>query len=211
MRTFITALVATAVLTVLTGIIYPLAVFGIAQTIFPRQAGGSIIVASNKVVGSSLIGQNFSSPKYFQSRPSAAGDKGYDASNSGGSNLGPTNKALIDAVKLRLKNLVESNPGIDPRQVPIDLVTASGSGLDPEISPAAAEPAGCTGCPRPRSERRSGAAVDCRQHAATIGGNFRRTRGERPAVEPGPRSRGGNSQRSRCGKSWQQPRDLNER
>ncbi len=139
MRTFITAFVATAVLTVLTGIIYPLAVFGIAQTIFPRQAGGSIIVASNKVVGSSLIGQNFSSPKYFQSRPSAAGDKGYDASNSGGSNLGPTNKALIDAVKLRLKNLVESNPGIDPRQVPIDLVTASGSGLDPEISPAAAD------------------------------------------------------------------------
>ncbi len=138
MRTFITAFVATAVLTVLTGIIYPLAVFGIAQTIFPRQAGGSIIVASNKVVGSSLIGQNFSSPKYFQSRPSAAGDKGYDASNSGGSNLGPTNKALIDAVKLRLKNLVESNPGVDPRQVPIDLVTASGSGLDPEISPAAA-------------------------------------------------------------------------
>ncbi len=139
MRTFVTALVATAVLTVLTGIIYPLAVFGIAQTIFPRQAGGSIIVASNKVVGSSLIGQNFSSAKYFQSRPSAAGDKGYDASNSGGSNLGPTNKALIDAVKLRLKNLVESNPGIDPRQVPIDLVTASGSGLDPEISPAAAD------------------------------------------------------------------------
>ena len=138
MRTFVTAFVATAVLTVLTGIIYPLAVFGIAQTIFPRQAGGSIIVASNKVVGSSLIGQNFSSPKYFQSRPSAAGDKGYDASNSGGSNLGPTNKALIDAVKLRLKNLVESNPGVDPRQVPIDLVTASGSGLDPEISPAAA-------------------------------------------------------------------------
>jgi len=138
MRTFITAFVATAVLTVLTGIIYPLAVFGIAQTIFPRQAGGSIIVASNKVVGSSLIGQNFSSAKYFQSRPSAAGDKGYDASNSSGSNLGPTNKALIDAVKLRLKNLVESNPGIDPRQVPIDLVTASGSGLDPEISPAAA-------------------------------------------------------------------------
>jgi potassium-transporting ATPase KdpC subunit len=138
MRTFITALVATTVLTVLTGIIYPLAVFGIAQTIFPHQAGGSIVVASNKVVGSSLIGQNFSSPKYFQSRPSAAGDKGYDASNSGGSNLGPTNKALIDAVKLRLKNLVESNPGVDPSQVPIDLVTASGSGLDPEISPAAA-------------------------------------------------------------------------
>jgi len=129
---------ATAVLTVLTGIVYPIAVWCIAQTIFPSQASGSLIVAGNKVVGSSLIGQNFSSPRYFQSRPSAAGDKGYDAAGSSGSNLGPTNKALIDAVKLRLKNFVESNPGTDARQVPIDLVTASGSGLDPEISPAAA-------------------------------------------------------------------------
>jgi len=139
MRTFITALVATTVLTVLTGIVYPFAVWGIAQVVFPNQAGGSIVVVSNKVVGSSLIGQNFSSPKYFQSRPSAAGDKGYDASNSGGSNLGPTNKALIDSVKLRLKNLLEANPGTDAHQVPIDLITASGSGLDPEISPAAAD------------------------------------------------------------------------
>ena len=138
MKTFKTALMATAVLTVLTGIVYPIAVWCIAQTIFPSQASGSLIVAGNKVVGSSLIGQNFSSPRYFQSRPSAAGDKGYDAAGSSGSNLGPTNKALIDAVKLRLKNFVESNPGTDARQVPIDLVTASGSGLDPEISPAAA-------------------------------------------------------------------------
>jgi potassium-transporting ATPase KdpC subunit len=138
-KTFTTALIATAVLTVLTGIIYPLAIWALSQTIFPRQAGGSLIVAGNKVVGSSLVGQNFSAPRYFQSRPSAAGDKGYDAANSGGSNLGPTNKALIDAVKLRLKNIVESNPGTDARQVPIDLVTASGSGLDPEISPAAAD------------------------------------------------------------------------
>jgi K+-transporting ATPase ATPase C chain len=127
------------VLTVLTGIVYPIAVWGIAQAIFPRQAGGSIVVAGDKVAGSSLIGQNFSSPRYFQGRPSAAGDKGYAADNSGGSNLGPTNKALIDAVKLRLKNIVESNPGTDAHQVPIDLVTASGSGLDPEISPAAAD------------------------------------------------------------------------
>ncbi len=139
MRNFITALVATTVLTVLTGIVYPLAVWGIAQTIFPAQAGGSLIVAGNKVVGSSLIGQNFLSPRYFQSRPSAAGDKGYDAANSSGSNLGPTNKALIDAVKLRLKSFIESNPAANPRQVPVDLVTASGSGLDPEISPAAAD------------------------------------------------------------------------
>jgi two-component system sensor histidine kinase KdpD len=123
---------------VLTGIVYPLAVWGIAQAIFPAQAGGSLVIAGNKVAGSSLIGQNFSSPRYFQSRPSAAGDKGYDAANSSGSNLGPTNKALIDAVKLRLKNFIGSNPGADPRQVPVDLVTASGSGLDPEISPASA-------------------------------------------------------------------------
>ena len=139
MKTLKPALMVTLLLTVLTGIVYPLAVWGIAQVIFPSQAGGSLIVSGDKVVGSSLIGQNFSSPRYFQSRPSAAGDKGYDAANSGGSNLGPTNKALIDAVKLRLKNFVESNPGVDPHQVPIDLVTTSASGLDPEISPAAAE------------------------------------------------------------------------
>ena len=139
MKTFTTALLATAVLTVLTGIIYPLAIWGIAHVIFPHQAEGSLVVVGNKVVGSSLIGQNFSAPRYFQSRPSAAGDKGYAADNSSGSNLGPTNKALIDAVSSRLKNVVESNPGTDPHQVPIDLVTTSGSGLDPEISPAAAD------------------------------------------------------------------------
>ncbi len=139
MRTFISALVVTAVLTVLTGIVYPLAIWGIAQTIFPAQAGGSLVVAGNKVVGSRLIGQNFSSARYFQSRPSAAGDKGYDAANSSGSNLGPTNKALIEAVKTRLKNFIESNPATNPREVPVDIVTASGSGLDPEISPAAAD------------------------------------------------------------------------
>ena len=139
MKTLTTALMATAVLTILTGVVYPIAVWGLARSIFPRQAAGSIVVVGNKVVGSSLIGQNFSSPRYFQSRPSAAGDKGYAADNSSGSNLGPTNKALIDAVKLRLKNVVESNPGIDAHQVPIDLVTTSGSGLDPEISPASAD------------------------------------------------------------------------
>ena len=139
MKTFTTALMATAVLTILTGVVYPIAVWGLARSIFPHQASGSIVVVGNKVVGSSLIGQNFSSPRYFQSRPSAAGDKGYAADNSSGSNLGPTNKALIDAVKLRLKNVVESNPGTDAHQVPIDLVTTSGSGLDPEISPAAAD------------------------------------------------------------------------
>jgi potassium-transporting ATPase KdpC subunit len=138
-RTLISALALTMLLTVITGLAYPLAVCGLAEIIFPARSHGSLLVKDGKVVGSSLIGQNFSSPRYFQSRPSAAGDKGYDAANSGGSNLGPTNKALIDAVHLRLKNFLESNPGTSATQVPIDLVTTSGSGLDPEISPAAAD------------------------------------------------------------------------
>jgi K+-transporting ATPase ATPase C chain len=134
-----TALKMTIVLTVLTGIVYPVAMAGIANLLFPYQAQGSLVSRDGKVVGSALIGQNFTAPRYFQSRPSAAGDKGYDASNSGGSNLGPTNKALIDAVRQRLKAVIENNPGVTPAQVPIDLVTTSGSGLDFEISPAAAE------------------------------------------------------------------------
>jgi len=137
-RTLLSALALTMLLTVITGLVYPLAVCGLAQVIFPHQARGSLIVQGDKIVGSSLIGQNFSSPRYFQGRPSAAGDKGYDAASSGGSNLGPTNKALLDAVRLRLKNFVESNPGTTAQQVPIDIVTTSASGLDPEISPAAA-------------------------------------------------------------------------
>ncbi len=139
MRTFISALALTLLLTVITGLAYPLAVCGLAEAIFPAQARGSLIVRGDKIVGSSLIGQNFSSARYFQGRPSAAGDKGYDAASSGGSNLGPTNKALIEAVRLRAKNFVESNPGTAAQQVPIDIVTASASGLDPEISPAAAD------------------------------------------------------------------------
>jgi len=138
-RTFISALALTLLLTVITGLAYPLAVCGLAEAIFPAQARGSLIVQGDKIVGSSLIGQNFSSARYFQGRPSAAGDKGYDAASSGGSNLGPTNKALIEAVRLRAKNFVESNPGTAAQQVPIDIVTTSASGLDPEISPAAAD------------------------------------------------------------------------
>ncbi|HLW70625.1 MAG TPA: potassium-transporting ATPase subunit KdpC [Candidatus Binataceae bacterium] len=134
-----TALKMTLVLTVLTGIIYPVAMAGIANLVFPYQAQGSLLSRNGKIVGSALIGQNFSAPRYFQSRPSAAGAKGYDASNSSGSNLGPTNKALIDAVRQRLKAVTENNPGVTAAQVPIDLVTASGSGLDFEISPAAAD------------------------------------------------------------------------
>ena len=139
MRNLWIAVKMTLVLTVLTGIIYPIVVFGIADVIFPSQAGGSLITHGGRVVGSAVIGQNFSQERYFHGRPSAAGDKGYDASNSGGSNLGPTNKTLISTVDSRIKTVVEENPGINPSDVPIDLVTASGSGLDPEISPAAAE------------------------------------------------------------------------
>ncbi len=139
MRALMISIKMTIVLTILTGIIYPLAMTGIANALFPHQAQGSLIERDGKVVGSEMIGQTFAAPGYFHSRPSAAGDKGYDASNSSGSNLGPTNKTLISTVQQRVKDVVEANPGIDVSQVPIDLVTASGSGLDPEISPASAD------------------------------------------------------------------------
>ncbi|GAC1702643.1 MAG: potassium-transporting ATPase subunit KdpC [Candidatus Acidiferrum sp.] len=129
------AILMTLVTTVLFGLIYPLAVTGLAQLMFPAKANGSLIEKNGQVIGSRLLGQTFSSPGYFRSRPSAAGD-GYDAANSSGSNLGPTNHALIDRVKGDVEKLQEENPGTE---IPIDMVTSSGSGLDPEITPAAAE------------------------------------------------------------------------
>jgi potassium-transporting ATPase KdpC subunit len=128
----------TLVLTVLTGIVYPIVMVLICGTILPWQSQGSFVTQNRGIVGSAIIGQSFVKPGYFHPRPSAAGN-GYDADNSGGSNLGPTNKTLIDTVRSRLKDLLETNPGTTARQVPVDLVTASGSGLDPDLSPAAAE------------------------------------------------------------------------
>ena len=131
------ALTMLFILTVLTGLVYPLAITGMAQLFFPDQANGSLIVHNGKVIGSKLIGQYFDKPQYFWSRPSATSPFPYNAAASGGSNLGPTNPALIEAVKARVAALRAADPGNDS-PIPVDLVTASGSGLDPHISPAAA-------------------------------------------------------------------------
>src|SRR5271154_5338710 len=136
-KNLITAVLVTIATTVLLGILYPLLVTGLAQLIFPKQANGQLIQGENGVViGSRLIGQPFSGPGYFHSRPSAAGDAGYDATASSGSNLGPTNAQLIARVNGDAAKRQAENPGIP---IPVDLVTTSASGLDPDISPAAAE------------------------------------------------------------------------
>jgi K+-transporting ATPase ATPase C chain len=131
------ALVLFVVLTLLTGVAYPLVVTGLAQSLFATQARGSLVLRDGKPVGSSLIGQNFSDPKHFWGRPSATSPMAYNASASSGSNQGPLNPALTDAVKGRVDALRAADPG-NTAPVPVDLVTASASGLDPDISPAAA-------------------------------------------------------------------------
>jgi K+-transporting ATPase ATPase C chain len=131
------AIVSLIVLTVVTGVVYPLIVTAIAQIVFPSQANGSLIVKDGKVVGSALIGQPFDDPKYFWGRPSATSLFGYNAGASSGSNLSPTNPALVKAVQERVDGLRAADPD-NKAPVPVDLVTASASGLDPHISPAAA-------------------------------------------------------------------------
>jgi K+-transporting ATPase ATPase C chain len=135
-KQLLTAIWMTLATTVLLGIVYPLVMTGLAQVLFPSQANGSLIQTGGKTLGSHLIGQPFTSTGYFHSRPSAAGVAGYDGTASGGSNLGPTNKTLVDRISASAQALQAENPGAP---IPVDLVTASGSGLDPDISPAAAE------------------------------------------------------------------------
>lgn len=135
-RNLLIAIWMTLATTVLLGIVYPLVVTGLAQVLYPHRANGGIIEYRGKLVGSRLIGQPFTSPGYFHSRPSAAGPAGYDPTQSQGSNLAPTNKALLDRVSASVQALQAENPSTP---IPIDLVTASASGLDPDISPASAE------------------------------------------------------------------------
>jgi K+-transporting ATPase ATPase C chain len=131
------ALVMLLVMTVLTGLIYPLTITGLAQCLFPNQANGSLIVHNGHVIGSHLIGQYFDKPEYFWGRPSATAPFPYNGAASGGSNLGPTNPALVEAMKARVAALRAADPG-NESSIPVDLITASGSGLDPHLSPAAA-------------------------------------------------------------------------
>jgi K+-transporting ATPase ATPase C chain len=133
-RNLVVAILMTMITTLLLGVVYPLVVTGIAQVLFPDKANGQLLERDGKAVGSRIIGQSFSSPGYFHGRPSAAGT-GYDASNSGGTNLGPTNKKLVDAVTGSVEAARKENASA---AVPIDLVTSSASGLDPHVSPAAA-------------------------------------------------------------------------
>ena len=139
--------------TILTGLIYPAVVTGLCQLLFPQKANGSLVEVNGQPAGSALLGQNFSKPEYFHPRPSAAGNDGYDATASGGSNYGPTNQTLIDRVKASVEQFRKENPD-DTGPIPADIVTASGSGLDPDISPASAA------AQAPRIARARGASLE---------------------------------------------------
>jgi len=135
-KNLITAFLMTIATTILLGIVYPLVITGLAQLLFRDKANGQLVYRNGEIIGSRIIAQPFTSAKYFHPRPSAAGNNGYDATNSSGTNLGPTNQKLIDRVRADAASLQQENPG---QPVPVDLITTSASGLDPEISPAAAE------------------------------------------------------------------------
>jgi len=138
LKNITTAIVMLVILTLITGVIYPLGMTGLAQFLFPGQANGSMVAVDGKVIGSKLIGQNFTGPGYFHGRPSAAGDNGYDASASSGSNFGPINQKFIETVSERINTERQQNNLFESTNVPSDLVLASASGLDPHITPAAA-------------------------------------------------------------------------
>ncbi|MGD0153189.1 MAG: potassium-transporting ATPase subunit KdpC [Thermacetogeniaceae bacterium] len=137
-KQLLVSLIMLIAFTILEGIIYPLAITGLAQLFFPHQANGSLISENGKIVGSELIGQSFTGPRYFHGRPSAAGNNGYDATSSAGSNLGPTSKTLMNNIAKLAKQVREENGLPSDAPVPADLVTASASGLDPDISPDSA-------------------------------------------------------------------------
>ena len=180
-----TSVRVTIVSIVLLGIVYPLAMTGIAQALFPRQANGSLVTVNGKVVGSAIIGQLWTEPKYFHGRPSAAG-KGYDPTQTGGTNFGPTSKKLIASTKATIAQLEKENPDASGPP-PIDLVTSSASGIDPDISPEAAVlggPARCKGARHAARERSSARRATCR------GTNVRfprRTARKRSRAESGAR------------------------